>query len=69
MPVTLWMREKYGDYNYSKEFDDREEAVTEMYKIKDRGGYWVENHTVFVPWHQIELVTFDGDIETEGQNG
>ena len=61
MSVRLWMREEFGDFNFEQVFDTRSEAVTEMYKIKDRGGYFTKDATVFVPWHQVELVQIDAE--------
>ena len=58
MPVELWMREKYGDFNYEEQFDTVAEAQTQIKRIRTAGGYWVNkmNDLYFVPWHQVELI-------------
>jgi hypothetical protein len=59
MPVTLFIQEHSGDFNLEKEYTDRDAAERSLMHFEDSGGYWIDEGTVYVPWHRVDFARID----------
>jgi hypothetical protein len=59
MPVTLFIQEHRGDFNFEKEYVNRDAAERTLMFFEDSGGYWTEDGAVYVPWHRVDLARIE----------
>ena len=66
MPITMFIQDRSGNYNFECEFPDRPTAIRALNEIKNAEGYWVdEKHSIFIPWHRVDFVRIEGKTGTE----
>ena len=73
MPVTLFIKERSGNFNFEDDrFLNKAAATRYLQLIMSDGGYAVidENKkqitTTFIPWHQVDFARIE---QTEEANG
>ena len=57
------MQDHSGNYNLERNYFTRETAMIAFDQIRAYGGYWTNDGNIFVPWHRINFVRIEDELE------